>query len=232
MFLADSETSWSYRELSAWYTAQSQLNLGPHNHLVLRARANQGSGGVLDQLYYDHGISPSLGLRIGVADYRATWCREYDLDNPWVRESDPFCSQRFMRLPLSSAPAVQAYLTTEFGDYQVQGIAGLFRPRALGYAPREFSGAQLPDHVQITKNHKQSVSLNALNKTTSTEWRLSWIRITQSLFDPKVPASNTLGGPFTQMDYHQSSDIFFSGVSWQLSPRWRSRSLRGRSHVR
>lgn len=223
MFLADSQTRWTYRELSPWYTAQSQLNFGPLQHVVLRARANQGSGGVLDQLYYDHGISPSLGFRIGVADYRATWCREYDLDNPWVRESDPFCSQRFIRLPLSSAPALQAYANTELGNYQIQAIGGLFRPRALGYAPREFSGAQLPDQVQITRNHKQTLALNALNKATSTEFRLSWVRIDQSLFDPQVRASNSQWGPFTEMNYHQASDIVFAGVSWQLSPRWRSR---------
>jgi len=223
MFLADSETAWSYRDVSPWYTAQSQLSLGPLNQVVLRARASQGSGGVLDQLYYDHGISPSLGFRVGVADYRATWCREYDLDNPWIKEGDPFCSQRLARKPLSSAPALQVYLNTEVGPYQFQGIAGVFRPKALGYAPREFSGAIVPEHVQITHNHKQSLSFNALNKLTSTEWRWSWVRIDQRSLDTQYPARATSGGAVTTLDYHQQADTVFAGVSWQINPRWRAR---------
>lgn len=223
LFLADSEPAWNYRDLSPWYTVQSQLELGPLSHVVLRARANQGSGSVLDQLYYDHGLSPSLGFRMGVADYRATWCREYDLDNPWVRESDPFCSHRMVRKPMSSAPAVQVYLRTELGPYQLQGLMGVFRPRAFGYAPREFSGALLPEQVQITKNHKQTLSFNALEKNTSTEWRLSWVKVDQSLFDPLMGSANNPLEPSRQVDYHQTSDIVFAGVSWQVKPRWRSR---------
>lgn len=223
MYLADSETRWSYSGLSPWLTLQSRLDMGPHDQVVLRTRANQSTGGSLDQLYYDHAISPFLGLRAGVADYRATWCREYDLDNPWVRESDPFCTNHRIRMPTSSAPALQAYVNLDTGAYQLQGIAGIFRPRALGYASREFGTAILPEHVVITKNHKQGVSLNLLHKASSTEWRLSWTALDQALYDPDAHVGFQEYAPGTRMNYRQHADTYFGGVSWQVSPRLRAR---------
>ena len=223
MYLADSETLWTYRPLSPWYTLQSQLDWGPQHQVVLRARANQVTGASVDQLYYSHAISPYLGFRAGVADYRSTWCREYDLDNPWIRESDPFCTNYRIKQPFASAPALQVYVNLDEGDYQVQGIAGIFRPRALGYAPREFGTAILPPHVNITQNHKQGLSLNVLNKASSTEWRLSWMGLDQRLFDPQAAISFPEYAAGTQMNYRQKAGTFFAGVSWQLSPRLRSR---------
>jgi len=223
MYLADSEPRWSYRELSPWFTLQSRLDMGPQDQVVLRTRANQSTGGSLDQLYYDHAISPYLGLRVGVADYRATWCREYDLDNPWVRESDPFCTNHRIRLPTSSAPALQAYVNLDAGEYQLQGIAGIYRPRALGYAPREFGTAILPEQVVITQNHKQGISLNLLNKASSTEWRLSWTGLDQGLYDPDASAGFRQYSAGTRLNYRQHADTYFVGVSWQVSPRLRAR---------
>lgn len=224
MYLADSDTRWTFSEWSPWYSLQSQLNLGASSQVVLRGRANQGLGSSLDQLYLDHAISPSLGFRAGVADYRATWCREYDLDNPWVRESDPFCSHRVVRLSSSSAPALQAYVNLELGNYQMQGAAGIYRPRAFGYAKREFGDFRVKNNHHITKNHKQAVSLNIVDKSSSTEWRLSWIGLDQSLFDSDFVQFNDKSiYPSTQLDYHQKSNTFFAGVSWQVSPKLRSR---------
>jgi hypothetical protein len=224
MFLADSNTRWKYREVAPWLTLQSRLDFNTNNHLVLYGRASQSTGAVVDQLYLDHALSPSLGLRAGVADYRATWCREYDLDNPWVRETDPYCSDRVVRTTLSSAPALQVYLNRDVGNFEVQGIVGLYRPRAFGYAPREFGNLILQDSETVTKNNKNGLSVNVINKTHATEWRFSWIGSDQSLsnsgfFQLKDPQFY----PPTQINYHQKSDTYFAGVSWQVSPRWRSR---------
>lgn len=224
MYLADSDTRWTFSKWSPWYSLQSQLNLGPRNQVVLRGRANQGLGSSLDQLYLDHAISPSLGFRAGIADYRATWCREYDLDNPWVRQSDPFCSHRYLRMSSSSAPAIQAYVNLELGQYQMQGVAGVFRPRAFGYAHREFGDFVVGNSHHITKNHKQAVSFNVIDKSSSTEWRLSWIGLNQSLFDSdSVQLNDPSIYPSTQLNYHQKSNTYFAGVSWQVSPKLRSR---------
>ncbi len=230
LYMADSNNRWNYREASPWYTVQSQFNFNPDTHLVLYARANQGSGADVDQFYVDHALSPSLGIRTGVADYRATWCREYDLDNPWVREGDPFCSDRVIKQTTSSAPALQIYAHGTSGPYQWQGIVGLFRPRLFGYARREFGGWILRDSDQITKNHKYGVSLSAINTFTSTEWRFSWVGLDQRLFDPVFNQINHPDiYPATQLNYHQQANTFFAGVSWQIEPRLRSRVTHMRS---
>lgn len=224
MYLADAATRWDFSEWSPWFNLHSQLTLGTRNHLVLQGRANQGLGASLDQLYVDHAISPSLGFRAGVADYRATWCREYDLDNPWVRESDPFCSHRVLRMSSSSAPALQAYVNLELGNYQMQSVVGIYRPRAFGYANREFGDFVVGNSHHITKNHKQAVSLNLIDKSSSTEWRFSWIGLNQSLFDSdSVQLNDPNIYPATQLNYHQKSNIYFVGLSWQVSPKLRSR---------
>ncbi len=222
LFLADAMPKGPYRSQAPWATFQNLLHLGELKHVVLRARANQDNGASVDQLYYDHAISPNLGFRLGVADYRATWCREYDTDNPWVRESDPFCTNRQVRKATSSAPALQAYVNFDVNHYQVQGIAGLYRPRALGYEPKEFGDYWVEEDQVISKNHKHGVSMSVIDKVTSTEWRLSWIGLDQSLYDRGEfdGSGNSDLGPY---DLHQKSNTLFAGVAWQVSPRLRSR---------
>lgn len=220
----NANTKWPYSDAAPWYTLQSQLRVGTEGEWVLRSRGNQGYGGSLDELSYAHFISPALGVRAGVLDYRATWCREYDLDNPWVRESDPFCTARFTNLATASAPAMQVYATVEAGAYQVQGLAGLFRPLALGYERKEFSNLILPSSATVTKNQKRALSVNAVNKLTSTEWRVSWLGADQSLFDSTIfQFNNPAFFPSSQLKYHQSVNTYFAGVSWQLLPSLRSR---------
>jgi hypothetical protein len=220
MFLADAHTRWTFRELSPWFTLQSRLAFGPRDHLVLRTRANQGIGLQLDQLYYDHALSPSLGFRAGISDYRATWCREYDVDNPWVRESDPFCTDARVRQAMSSAPALQAYLNVDVEPYQVQGIVGLYRPQLFGYASREFGDKILLGHEVITKNHKKGLSLGVIDKATATEWRFSWSGLDQHLFD-----SDEVRPPDKRRAYSlvQRANTFHAGVAWQVAPSVRSR---------
>lgn len=219
-FQADAGTSWRYRELSPWLTVQSRLSLSSQDHFVFRGQANQHNGATVDQFYYDHALSPSLGFRAGVADYRATWCREYDIDNPWVRENDPFCTDRRIRLATSSAPALQMYLNHDFEPYQVQGIVGLYRPRWFGYAPEEFGDKILLGHEVITKNHKQGFSVGLINKVTSTEWRFSWIGLDQTLFDSDIVRPIEKRKPYS---LEQKSNTFFAGVAWQVAPSLRSR---------
>ena len=216
LLMADNKPAWKYREASPWLTLQSQVRMGTHGELELRARANQNYGGQIDQLSYAHAISPSLGLRAGVLDFRATWCRSHDTDNPWVRENDPFCTVKSTSDATASAPALQAYTVWETDAYQFQANAGLFRPKALGYAPREFNNLVLPPSAHVTQNNKQSLSVNALNKETATEWRLSWIGAHQRFFDSGLVPVNPGFAP-TQLNFDQNTNAYFAGVSWPLS---------------
>lgn len=228
-FMADSLTRWSYREASSWLTLESVLRIKSNGEFVLKAQANASRGAKLNQLSYDHFISPSLGLRVGVLDYRATWCRTYDLDNPWVREADPFCSSSRISLPTDSAPAIQTYTRRYSKDYSVQGLVGSYHPRAFGYAPEEFSDFNLPPSAKVKQNHKLVFSLNAINLYTATEWRLSWIRIRQSLFDPDaVPGFPLQDVP---LKYHHKANLWFAGVSRYLTPKVQTRLTYMQSNV-
>ena len=218
LLMADNKPAWTYRSVSPWLTLQSQVRMGTHGELELRARANQNYGGQIDQLSYAHAISPSLGLRAGVLDYRATWCRSYDTDNPWVRENDPFCTVKFTSEATASAPALQAYSVLETDAYQFQANAGLFRPKALGYAPREFSNFFVPATAQVTQNNKHALSVSALDKASAIEWRFSWIGAHQRLFESAlVQENNPVFFSPTQLNYDQKSNTYFAGVSWPLN---------------
>jgi hypothetical protein len=195
-------------------------------------RADQGQGVSLDQLSFDHAISPSLGMRAGVLDYRATWCRVYDMDNPWVRENDPFCNNKGANLATASAPALQVYTNFDVGNYRVQGLAGIYRPLAFGYEPQEFSNFILPATATVIKNQKHGVSVSALDKITATELRFSWIGARQSLFESDfIQFKDPNLYPATQLLYHQKVSNYFIGVSWQLMPKVRSRLTYFRSNL-
>lgn len=232
LWMANANTRWDYQDAAPWYTLQSHLRNGAQGEWVLRSRGSQGYGGALDELSYAHFVSHALGLRAGILDYRATWCRTYDLDNPWVRENDPFCTDRFTSLATASAPALQVYTHVDVGDYQVQGLLGWYRPKALGYEPREFSGLVLADSARVTQNRKQVLSLNAINSETATEWRLSWIGTDQRLFESAFMQMAPLPAPASQLAYEQRVSTYFAGVSWLLAPQLRSRLTHLRGHIR
>ncbi len=232
LLLANARTDWRYRDMAPWYTLQTQLRVGSQGEWVLRSRGNQSYGGAVDQLSYAHSISPALGWRAGILDYRATWCREYDLDNPWVREADSFCVGRFNNSATASAPALQVYAKVDVNEYQVQAVAGLYRPKALGWDRREFSNLFIADSATVLQNKKHALSVNAVNTATSTEWRLSWIGSDQRLFDSALVQINDAASfPATQLHYRQAVSTYFAGVSWQLAPRLRSRVTHFRSSL-
>lgn len=217
--MPDSFTKWSYRPVSPWYTVESRLHIAARGEVVLRAQANAAHGAKINQLFYDRIISPRLGLRAGLLDYRATWCRSFDLDNPWVSETDPFCANKQVRLPTDSAPAIQAYVNQTMGQYLVEAVVGSYHPLAFNYEKEEFSDFVLPPTANVTHNHKILASVNALETFTATEWRLSWIGTRQSLFDPSAP----IGPTRIPINYHHKASLWFLGVSWNVSPKLRSR---------
>lgn len=225
VFMPDGSNRWQFRNVSPWYVVQASLSQGLQSEWVLKARANQSVGARVDQLYYDHALSPKLGFRVGVVDYRATWCRVYDLDDPWVREADPFCSDQIIKVATASAPGLQAYTNLRWGRYQVQALAGFYQPKLLNYEPREFSDFLLLPDDRVTHNNKVGLTLNAMDMRTSTEWRLSWIYTDQSA----QLAPNELSPLMAKLDH--AVHLWFAGVSWQLSPRTRARLTHMRSEL-
>lgn len=226
VFMPDSSTRWAYREVSPWYVIQATMGHSYRAAWVFKARANQSVGAKVDQLYYDHALSPRLGFRVGVVDYRATWCRVYDLDDPWVREADPFCSDKTIKLATASAPGLQAYSNMHWDRYQVQLLAGLYQPKLFSYEPQEFSDLLLLPDDRVTHNNKIGLTLNAIELRTSTEWRISWIYADQSA---RLAPSSFNPNP-AKIDH--AVHLWFAGVSWQVSPRTRARLTHMRSDLR
>lgn len=210
LFLANSTPQWNYHRTAPWYTHESQLQLRSDIQLSLRARASQSSGFRLDGLSADWAISPSLGLRAGVLDYKTSWCRSYDIDSPWARENDPFCTVRTTDLATGAAPGLQAYLITQWGGYNLQGAFGLFRPMAFNYDRTEFTNAVLQPGSYVNYNHKLALSLNAVNVQTGTEFRLSYQ-------DTDQEATISQPRPSSPYQQRQKAGLFYLAGSWYAS---------------
>lgn len=204
LFLADSSPQWKYRSFSPWLNFNGSVQVEPNTVLTLKMRASQSSNFRMDELSADYSISPSLGVRLGVLDYKTSWCRRYDVDSPWVRENDPFCNVRTTERSIAAAPGMQAYVRTNWGPYQTQAVAGLFRPTLGGYDKKEFTNFNEPK-TQIEHNRKTSVAINAINAETGTEVRLSWQGTDQAAI---------LGVPGDR--YIQKVNLFYGGASFYL----------------
>ena len=173
LFLANSNTQWNYRNTAPWVKVDGYWSISNHLAIVYKLRAEQSVGTKVDDLHFDFNVSPYLGFRAGVVDYKTSWCRTYDVDSPWVRENDPFCTTQTTNAATLAAPGLQTYLVFAPGHYQIQALAGVYRPKAFGYNPQEFSNVTNTNGVAI--NDRWGWSVNALNLDSGAEFRLSWL---------------------------------------------------------
>lgn len=172
-------SQWNYRSTSPWLTFDGQATVHRHAVLSLKVRADQALGTHVDEMSLDWALSPSLGVKTGVVSYKTSWCRTYDVDSPWVRENDPFCTIRTTSVASGGAPGLQVYANAPVGDYRVQGLVGLYRPLLLNYNTTEFSNVDYPNS-HIDRNSKKSLSLSVQNMDTATELRLGLLNTVQS----------------------------------------------------
>jgi hypothetical protein len=177
LYLANSNTQWSYHSPSAWIKTTGQWNINSHLSLTYKARADQSVGTKLDDLNFDYRLSPQLGFRVGVLDYKTSWCRTYETDSPWIQEIDPFCTNRVTNEATLASPGAQAYLSFTPSHYLIQTLVGIYRPKAFGYNKDEFSNVANTKGVAI--NHRWGWSINALNLDNASEFRLSWLAARQ-----------------------------------------------------
>ena len=92
LYLPDSYTKWKYKNTSPWIKTTGQWDLTSNFSISFKARAEQSVGLLLDELNIDYRLSPMLGFRAGVLDYKTNWCRTYETDSPWIQEIHPFCT--------------------------------------------------------------------------------------------------------------------------------------------
>ena len=177
LYLANSNTQWTYRNPAAWVKTSGQWDISSNLSLTFKARADQSVGTQLDDLNFDYRLSPKLGFRAGVLDYKTSWCRTYETDSPWIQEIDPFCTNPVTNESTLAAPGVQAYLTFAPSNYLIQGLVGIYRPKAFKYNANEFSNVANTKGVAI--NDRWGWSVNALNLDNASEFRLSWLAARQ-----------------------------------------------------
>ena len=211
LLMMATNTEWRYRPVSPWGRFDGRLMLSPKATFSLKARGDQQMGAHVDEFSGDWAFSPSVGVKAGVLDYKTSWCRTYDIDSPWVRENDPFCTVVSTSGPGGGAPGLQAYVNLPIGNYRVQSIAGLYNPLAFNYNTTEFSNLGYAlSHV--TKNQKQGVSINALNLDTATEFRVGVLQAQQAL-----SAYESWKMPVFQVE--QNYGLVFAGASFYATPQ-------------
>jgi hypothetical protein len=154
----------------------------------------------------------TYGVKFGVLDPKISWCRTYDVDSPWIRENNPFCSIQPLNFTKGSAPGAQTYANFIASDYSIQAIAGIYRPLWFNYAPNESPTITLASHSTITSHTKSGIALSATNLRNGTEFRVGILRddfsSNRESINQSVPYNNTV-----------NSKVIFLGANWYATPK-------------
>lgn len=136
LLLPNSHTQWPYQEFSGYGRLTGSLQLGSGVEASVKVRADQTVGFRVDEAFAKKNISPFLGIRAGVVDYKTSWCRTYESDTVWIREVEVICNTPQFRDVTGGAPGAQIVINNILGNYLIQSQAGIYRPLLLDFAPR------------------------------------------------------------------------------------------------
>lgn len=213
--LANSYPQWQYRSPSPWLRFEGGTRWGRDTLLTIKFRADQSTGVQLDEASVDWAWN-MFGLRAGVVDPKISWCRTYDVDAPWVREINPFCTIQPLHFAKSSAPGLQAYANFIAGGYSMQALVGLYRPLWLDYAVKESPTLGLTQPWRPTAHTKAGLALSATNLNNGTDFRLGWLTDKYDAYRPQT------SNPPTTWDLQ--ANVLFAGGNWYAT---RALALRG-----
>jgi hypothetical protein len=209
--LANSYPVWHYRNPSEWLRFEGALRVGRDTLLSMKYRSDQSTGSRLDEASVDWAFH-TYGVKFGVVDPKISWCRTYDIDSPWVRENNPFCSIQPLNFTKGSAPGAQTYANFIASDYSIQAIAGMYRPLWFNYAPHESPTITLASQSTITSHTKSGIALSATNLRNGTEFRFGILRddfsSNRESINQSVPYNNAV-----------HSEVKFIGANWYATPR-------------
>lgn len=207
LYLADSYSDRTYQSTAPWIKVNAEAK---SNNKIFRLRYdnNQSVGSRIDELSMDWSHR-TFGLRAGVLSYKISWCRTHDMDAPWMRENDSFCTVRSNSTPIKSSPGLQAYVNSQLGSFKVQSVAGVYRPMLLNYETQEFNLYADPN-IHVVENNKYGMSINAINLNNGLELRLSYLQNQQQ--------GNFSGRETPTQRIDQKARWFFSAISANLSP--------------
>lgn len=208
LMLPNAGTEHRFKAGSPWLRWQAEADGDAHLSASLKFRADQNVGAVFDELALTWQPTLALGARVGVLDFKTTWCRTYDVDSPWMREPDSFCTYTDIKDGVAGAPGVQMVSQHRFDQHVLSAVLGVYDPMLLGYEQDEFSNFFTSPTMRVTHNQKAGLSLSWLNAANANEIRLSWLHSDQWARDPVV------AGPVDQ-----SADLFYAGVTQHWGPR-------------
>ncbi len=211
LLLPNSHTKWSYNDLSAWGRLIGTKRLENDITANTKMRADQTVGFRVDEAQIQKDISPYLGLRAGVVDYKTSWCRAYEPNNGWIHENETICNTPQFRAVTGGAPGAQVLVQKAWNDhYLLQSQFGIYRPLLWGYASKEFGNLVPSPNYQVQTNHKTGINLNLLNLHNGFEARFSYIQSYQTAY---LPESQLQG--FEKL----RSDLTYLGLNFPLNER-------------
>lgn len=210
LLLPNAFTKRKYSDVSThgWLIGEAALN--SHTFASLKARTDQTIGWRIDEAQVTTNISPSLGLRYGIVDYKTSWCRHYESDNNWMREIETLCVTPQFRDVTGGSPGAQVFINLQKGNYALQSQIGIYRPLLLGYAHREFGNLVPSENYRVLSNQKIGLNFNLIDLNTALEMRISYIKGNQKAY---LPETYLLG------DFQQTSDMVYFGVSMPITTK-------------
>ena len=210
LLLPNAATTWDYKNISPFASVVGNRQITNNTNFSLKARADQTLGLRLDEASFQYDLSPSFGARMGVVNYKTSWCRSYEPDNGWMREIEAICVTPQFRDVTGGAPGAQVFTNTTWGDYLVQSQIGIYRPLAFNYAPKEYGNLIPSKGFEVKTNRKLGFNVNVLNLQTAVEGRLSYIRSNQSGY---LPESDLKG------DSRQTSDMWYWAIGSPITSK-------------
>ena len=212
LMLPNAATEHTYRPVSPFLRYQAAVKLSRDWSSELKFRADQNFGAVFDELALTWQPSPQLGARVGVLDFKTTWCRTYDVDSHWMREPDSFCTFNQIKDGVAGAPGMQLISQNRSNDQLLTVVAGVYDTMLLDYETDEFSNFFTSRQMQVLENQKHGLSVSWLNTYSGNEIRASWLRSDQVARDPNLVAP-----------VEQSADLFYLGATQHWGTRHQMR---------
>lgn len=204
LLLPNSYTAWQFKELSPFGRLAGIKRISNSLSFNIKARADQSQGLKINEASLEKEISPFLAFRLGVVDYKTSWCRTYEPDNGWIQDIEAFCVTPQFRDVSGGAPGIQVVTNTHWHNYQVQTLAGFYDPLFLNYAPKEFGNLVPSPQYSVTSNKKAGFNVNILDLTTSVETRISFLQAQQDAYSPEAHLLGTT---------KQAYDLWYLGLN-------------------
>lgn len=208
LLLPNADPRWNYRVTSPYLKVLGEQSINPDLTLNVKASVDQFMGVRVDGFNLDWMLSPKLGVRAGVVEYKTNWCQTYDAASPWLRETNALCATQRNLDVTGGAPGVQVYTDTQGNDYLMQTSFGVYDPLISKYAPLEYGNVVLSNDFNVKSNKKWGATVNVISLNSGSEFRASFLRAVQAAW---IPQSDILG------ESTQTYNMVFFGANIALS---------------